>query len=66
MMLLELDRDDLKPEHKDIACSLTEFKHFKPVVQLVLINIGDAMFYCNGRTNHNKIIAPDLLNLRID
>lgn len=55
-MELDLNRDDLLPEHKDIACRDTAFKHFQPIAQAVIILVGEAMF--RSRDSYNKIYPP--------
>ena len=44
-MRLELNREDLKEEHKKVACSQTKFEHFKENVQIAIKTVGRAMFY---------------------
>ena len=55
-MELDLNRDDLLPEHKDIACSATGFKHFQPIAQAAITLVGEAMF--RSRDSYNKIYPP--------
>ena len=58
-MRLTVDRDDLKPEHKDVNCSQTQFEHFKPNVQQAIRVVGQATFQEFDRTNYNVVRPPD-------
>jgi hypothetical protein len=57
-MKLTVDREDLKPEHKDISCLLTKLHHFKPEVQAVIIAAGHAIFEEYDRRSYNRILIP--------
>lgn len=43
-MKLTIDREDLKPEHRDVNCSLLKFDHFLPEVQNAVRVVGQATF----------------------
>ena len=54
-MKLTLDRDDLKPEYRNINCSQTEFKHFHKTVQRAIEAVGRATFQEYDGRNYNAI-----------
>lgn len=54
-MKLTLDRDDLKEEFKDIACSRTRFEHFTSDAQDAILVVGRATFYEWDRRSYNAI-----------
>lgn len=58
-MELTLEREDLKPEFVDIACSATKFKHFSARPQRAIRAVGKARFITNGGTNYNAIYPPE-------
>lgn len=56
-MDLELDRQDLKPKHREtLNCSQTQFEHFSVKVQRAIRATGKAMFRDHG--NYNRIYPP--------
>lgn len=61
-MKLLIDREDLKPEHKDINCSQTRFQHFKENVQAAIIAVGKAQFREYDGSNYNAIYPTESTN----
>lgn len=57
-MKLHLDRDDLREEFKDRACSAIGYAHFKPATQKAIVDAGEATFYEFDHRNYNRIIVP--------
>jgi len=57
-MKLTLDRNDLLPQHAEIACSLTRFEHFTHQVQAAIKAVGRAQFREYDGRNYNAIYAP--------
>lgn len=57
-MKLTLDRDDLRPEFRDINCSQTKFEHFTDKTQRAIYMVGKATFYEHDGSNYNVIYAP--------
>lgn len=57
-MRLTLDREDLKPEYKDINCSQTKIEHFKMDVKVAIIAVGKAQFREYDGSNYNAIYSP--------
>ena len=57
-MKLTLDREDLKPEYKDINCSQTKFEHFKLQAQQAIREAGRAQFREYDGSNYNAIYPP--------
>lgn len=55
---LTLDRQDLRPEYRNINCSQTRFEHFTDEIQRVISAAGKATFYEYDRSNYNVIFAP--------
>lgn len=54
-MKLTVDREDLKPEHKDVNCSMTKFEHFLPGVQEAIKTVGYAVFWEYDNSSYNRI-----------
>jgi len=59
-MKLTIDREDLKPEHKEINCSQTKFHHFLLPVQQAIREAGKATFKEYDGSNYNVIYPPTL------
>ena len=59
-MKLTLDREDLRPERKDMNCSRIKFEHFKDDVQSAIIFAGSAQFREYDGSNYNAIFPPKL------
>ena len=57
-MKLTLDREDLKPEHRNINCSQTKFEHFTLQVQQAIREAGRAQFREYDGSNYNAIYPP--------
>ena len=57
-MKLTLDRQDLKPEYRDINCSQTKFEHFTLQVQQSIREAGKATFKEYDGSNYNAIYPP--------
>ena len=57
-MKLIIDRDDLKPEHKNINCSQTRFEHFTIQAQQAIREAGKAQFREYDGSNYNAIYPP--------
>lgn len=60
-MILKLYRDDLREEHASIACSATQYQHFKPNVQQAISCVGKATFFDREGAkdeNYNVIYPP--------
>lgn len=57
-MKLTLDRDDLKETRKEVACSLTKFKHFNAQAQRAILLVGKATFQEYDRSSYNVIYPP--------
>ena len=61
-MNLKIDRDDLKPEYKDINCSRTRFEHFNETTQAAIAAVGRAQFREFDGSNYNAIYPPKEAN----
>lgn len=59
-MKIELDRNDLLPEFRELNTSQTEFNHFKMEVRQVIRIAGRAVFFDDDRRTYNAIISPEL------
>lgn len=59
-MILRLDRNDLKPEHKNNAISNTYFDDFKEEVQAVIRLIGRGTIFEWGEESYNAIYPTSL------
>lgn len=57
-MKLILDREDLKPEYREINCSRTEFQHFTAKTQRAIRQVGRATFIEQNYSNYNAIFPP--------
>jgi serine/threonine-protein kinase RIO1 len=57
-MRFTLDRDDLRPEFRDINYSQTRFEHFTDKAQRAIYMSGKATFYEYDLSNYNTIYAP--------
>lgn len=55
-MKLIVDREDLKPEFKNINCSQTKFEHFQENVQAAIVAVGRAQFREYDGSNYNAIL----------
>jgi hypothetical protein len=60
-MQLILYREDLKPEHIDVNCSLLRLEHFNDTVQRVVGIVGRAQFREYDNSSYNAIL-PDKLD----
>lgn len=59
-MELNLHREDLKPEHKDISCSKTRFEHFNEEAQQAILAAGRGVFRDDDRwRSYNAILKPE-------
>ena len=61
-MKLIIDREDLKPEHKNTNCSRTRFEHFKAEVQSAIIEVGKALFLEYDQSNYNAIYPYNVIH----
>lgn len=59
-MKLMLDREDLKPKHRNINCSQTRFQHFIKDVQAAIVVVGKAQFREYDGSNYNAIYPPEI------
>jgi hypothetical protein len=57
-MKLELYRTDLKHAHRDVNCSLVDFKHLRAEAQAAVRAVGKGTFYDDGRESYNVVYAP--------
>lgn len=57
-MKLTLDREDLKPEHRNINCSQTKFEYFTLQAQRAIREAGCAQFREYDGSNYNAIYPP--------
>lgn len=57
-MRLTLDRDDLRPEFRDVPCDQTKFEHFTDKAQRAIYMSGKATFYEYDLSNYNVIYVP--------
>lgn len=60
-MKLTLDREDLKPEFKNINCSQTKFHHFNDEARIAIQAVGKGKFQEYDESNYNVIYSPTLL-----
>ncbi|MDP3244515.1 MAG: hypothetical protein Q8M83_02530 [bacterium] len=51
-MMLEVYREDLKPESAETSCSKLIFGDFKPEVQAIIRAVGQATFYDDRGTRN--------------
>jgi hypothetical protein len=58
-MKLTIDRLDMKPEYREINCSLTRFEHFTDETQKAIIAAGRAQFREFDGRNYNAIYPPE-------
>ncbi|MBT4849404.1 hypothetical protein HON36_00965 [Candidatus Parcubacteria bacterium] len=57
-MKVEFDREDLRPQHKDIPTSQVAFEHLNPEAQGALLIARRGVFYENGRKSYNAVYPP--------
>ena len=57
-MKLTLDREDLLPQFRGIACSQTSFEHFCEQAQAAIRAVGRALFREYDGRNYNAIYSP--------
>ena len=57
-MKLTIDREDLKPEFKNINCSQTRFEHFVLQAQQAIREVGRGIFMEYDGRNYNAIYPP--------
>ncbi len=62
-MRLELDRLDLKEEHRKVSCRKTKFEHFDERSQKAIDAVGRATFYEFDRSRCNAIYPKKWLKL---
>jgi len=59
-MKLELDRLDLKHEHREtLSCSKVDFPHLTAEAAAAVRVVGKATFYEFDRSNYNVVYAPE-------
>lgn len=58
-MKLILDREDLRPEHKNISCSKTKWEHFDAYTQEAILTVDKATFQEYDQSNYNVIRAGE-------
>lgn len=58
-MRLILDREDLKPEYRDISCSQTRFYHFQTNAKAAILVVGEAQFREYDGSNYNTIYLTE-------
>ena len=57
-MKLELDSEDLEPEHRMCSTSLTTFDKFTEKVQRAIMIVGQATYFTDNRDSYNVIYNP--------
>jgi hypothetical protein len=58
-MKLEVGREDLKHEHRNIKCRQVDFKHLRSEVQEAVRAVGKATFYDTDRSNYSVVYPPE-------